>query len=51
MRGPARGPVPPESWVFIHALKKRALWCFSQINHNLELIKWEDSLLSTVQNL
>lgn len=50
MRSPAERTVPAESQVFTHALK-RALWCFSQINHHFELIKWEDSLLSTAQNV
>lgn len=50
MRSPAERTVPTESQVFIHALK-RALWCFPQINHHCELIKWEDSLLSTAQNV
>lgn len=50
MHSPAERTVPAESWVFTHELK-RALGYFSQINHHFELIEWEDSLLSTVQNV
>lgn len=50
VHSPAEQTVPAEPWVFTHALKG-APWCFSQINHHFELIKWEDSLLSTAQNV